>query len=353
MAKKKSYNPFDFSGKNSIGKQGVFGGLVPKSASTASVAPRPSTAGNSEVHAGLRGDSIDAANRMFSAQQQAAQPQPKTFADYLAMAQQYAGGGVDYSGMMNQERSNAADSTSRIAAMYKQLQGSYAADAPGIAKQYDAAGADTKQNGTEAAAGINEAYNGTRDAVSNQLAKLGIGDAAAVLASQGSNAANDQARALSGVASNSQGNQNNLVQHKASAQTYNTGIKEAAGLEGNLQQSVIQKQLNDALANLTLQQQQQAASQQQNAFTIAQQLQTTDQNNAILQANGGLTAAQKATQDAAYAKIAASSASTKASQSASSQQKQTQTYLALLKQYNGDDTQALAKFKEMKASGLI
>lgn len=361
MAKKKSFSFWAPPGKtdsvSSALKKASGGRTVGLNlsggASRATATPRP-TSNNAEVHAGLRGNSIDAANRMFAAQQQASQPQQKTFADYLAAAQQYAGvGGVDYSSLMNRERANAGESTARIAAMYKQLQGSYAADAPGIATQYDKAGANTKQNGTEATAGINEAYNGTRDAVSNQLAKLGIGDAAAVLASQGSNAANDQARALSGVASNSQGNQNNLVQHKASAQTYNTGIKQAAGLEGTLQQSVIQKQLNDALANLDLQSQQQRASQSQNAFTIAQQLQSTDQNNAMLQANGGLTYNQKAVNDAAMAKIATSASASHASQAASAQQKQAQTYLALLKQYNGDEAHAKQTYKQMVAAHLI
>jgi hypothetical protein len=342
-AKKTSSSPFNFWGST---------GIAQPSAPKANKSPALSFG----VQPGWGAKSADpyvqsSGPISYDAQRSAqpAAPHAKTFADYLSAAQQYVPGGTDYNALMATERGNAGESTARIAAMYKQLQGSYAADAGTIKNDFTAAGSDTKQNGTEATNSINQAYNGTRDAVSKQLAALGIQDAAAVLASQGSNAANDQARTLSAVAENSQGNQNNLVQHRSNALTYNTGIKGAAGLEGTLQQAVIQKQLNDALANLQQQQSQQDASRQQSAFSIAQQLQQSD----ALAANGGLTAAQKAAQDEAFAKIAASSASSKASQSASSQQKQTQTYLALLKQYNGDEDHALRQFKAMKAAGLI
>lgn len=273
-------------------------------------------------------------------------PAAKTFADYLATAQNYVAPGTDYDALMAQERANAGDSTARIAAMYKQLQGSYAADEPGIQQNFNGAQQAVGTNAADATAGINQAYQGTRDAQAAELQKLGIGDAAGVLASAGNNAGNDQARALAAVATNAAGNQNNLAQHSANAVQYNTGIKQAAGLEGNLQQAVIQKQLNDALANLQTQQSTAQGSRSTDVFNEALQLQNLDQN-------GGLTAAQQATQDAAYAKIAADSAKSKSSQSNQAKQNETQTYLSLLKQFGGDDSKALAEFKALKAAGLV
>lgn len=363
---KKPSNPFDFGsalaaatvkkgngsfagaeGSGSGGYNGFGNGQLPGSSPgsffgpdsiPAPAASGPATPSVSSP-AGLFGGGATASN----------QPAQKTFADYLAEAQQYVPGGTDYGALMDQERSDAGQSDARIAAMYKQLQGSYASDGKTVGNDYSNAKADVQGNGKEAAAAVNQAYQGSRDAQTAELAALGIGDAAGVLASAGGNAANDQARTLAAVAQNSQGNQNNITQHKATALDYNTNIKGAAGLEGNLQRAVIQKQLQDALANLEVQQSSANSQKQSSALQIAQQLQSQD----ALAANGGLTAAQQSAQDIAYAKIAAQAGTSKNSQSAAARQNEIATYSNLLKQYDGDDSKALAEFKQLKALGLL
>lgn len=268
----------------------------------------------------------------------------KSFLDYLKQAESMAPGGTDYSALRDQLKSDAGMSDARIAAMYKQLQGSYAADAPGIKKNYDGAKKSVKKDASDAVAATDEAYNSTRDAQSAQLAALGIGDAAAVLASQGGAAAADQSHAAANIRQNEATNKNQLTQNGATAEQYNTGIKGAAGLEGNLQRAVIQKQLQDKLAELSTQQSTEDAQRKSSLYSMAMNLQSAAQS-------GGLTAQQKAENDAALAKLLEQQNEFGARQSSSNQNSQAQMYATLLKIYNGDSAKAAADMKTLFPGG--
>lgn len=212
---------------------------------------------------------------------------PETISDilarYMAMANGLGlggnGSGTDYSALTNQLRSNAAQGDARLAAMYNQLQNSFKADAPGIAQNFDSAGNAIGQNAAAATAGVNSAYQAARDAQTKQLAALGIGDAAAVLASNGGLAARDQAAAASNIQQNQAANANQNTQQKTSALNYNTGIANAAQLEGATQRATLQQQLANKLAELQTQQGADRAAGKTSVFNAALQLMQMDPNN--------------------------------------------------------------------------
>src|SRR5690606_5588081 len=118
------------------------------------------------------------------------------------------------------------------AAMFGQLQESIRGDAAGIGSTYDTNAQNLQQAADQGASSIDAAYQAARDAQTQQFQQLGIGDAAAVLAAAGGNAAADQANALGNIAQNSSANQQANAQHRTSALNYNTNIANAAGLEG-------------------------------------------------------------------------------------------------------------------------
>ena len=187
---------------------------------------------------------------------------PKTFADYLAEAQGMLGagggasrsGGVDYSGQISAARTNAGASDARLAAMYSQLQNSIGADAAGIKSNYDTAKASQVANAAAASSQTAQGYQSARDAQTAQFARLGIGDAAGVLAANGGNAARDQAVANSNIAQSQQISGNQTDAHQASALTYNTRLGQAAGAEGTSQRATLQNNLSTKLAQLQSQQ---------------------------------------------------------------------------------------------------
>lgn len=209
-------------------------------------------------------------SRIPKGQQQEAPPQ-LTFADYLRMANEMGlgGGGTDFGALEAQLRQNAANADAKLAAMYNQLRGSIDADAAVIGQTYDAGAAGLTQNADQALGTINNAYQAARDAQTQQFQQLGIGDAAGVLAAQGGNAAADQANAIGNVAQNSGANQQQLGQNRVAALNYNTGIGNAAGLEGAVQRAAVQQELANRLAELQTQQSQEGSQRQQNLFQAA------------------------------------------------------------------------------------
>lgn len=211
--------------------------------------------------------------------------QPLSLAEALAraMAMLPGGGGVNFDPQRQALRERAADSDARLEAMYRQLQGSYAADAPGIAASYDQATAGVNTATDQGVTNINNAYDKARADQTAQLAALGIGDAAAVIAGAGQDAGVDQAAAVSNLEQNRGANVNELASNKQSAATFNTRIGQAAGLEGNLQRAVNQSRLQQLLADIDAEEQSQnAALTNQNrsaAFSLAESLVGEDRWN--------------------------------------------------------------------------
>lgn len=224
----------------------------------------------------------------------------KTFADYLAEARSMTGGGgPDYTAQINNTKAQAGASDARLAAMYKQLQDSYAADAGGIQQNYDATKAAQLDNAKQASEQTAQGYSSARDAQSKQLAALGIQDAAGVLASQGGNAARDAAVANSNIAQNQLANVNQTDAHKASALTYNTRIGQAAGAEGASQRATLQNTLAAKLAELQTAQSQASSQGSSSALSLAGQLADFDNAAAQRRAAANDPMAQIAAQQAA------------------------------------------------------
>lgn len=205
------------------------------------------------------------------AKPQAQDRAPLTFADYLQMANEMGlgGSGTDYAALMNQLRANAANADAKLAAMYGQLQNSIDADAAGIAQNFDTNGQNLNQNAASALDTINNAYQAARDAQTQQFQQLGIQDAAGVLAAQGGAAAGDQANAVGNVAQNSGANAQQNAQNRTAALNYNTGISNAAGLEGAVQRAAVQQELANRLAELQTQQSSEGNQRSQSLFQAA------------------------------------------------------------------------------------
>lgn len=261
-----------------------------------------------------------------------------TFADYLSMAQEMmqesGAGGPDYSAVEEALRRNALESDAKLEAMYRQLHGSIDADAPTIAGAYNQATGDIGRNADQASAGVSAGYQAARDAQTAQLDALGIQDAASVLASQGGNAAADQAHAVGNIEQNRQTGQQQSTLNKASALDYNTNIGNAAILGGTEARGAIQSQLMDALAELAMRKSQTQSESGSSALDLALQLQGQGQQ-------GGLSPEDQ--QNFAEFMYQQQNDSTERSD---------RIFQMLFQQYDGDMQKAAQAFAQLQASGL-
>lgn len=193
------------------------------------------------------------------------------------------GGSVNYDPQRQALRERAGDADSRLAAMYRQLQGSYAADAPVIDAAYDTAQAGVNTATDQGVSNINNAYDKARADQTAQLAALGIGDAAAVIAGAGQDSGSEQAAQVGNLEQNRGANVNQLETDQRASGAYNTRIGQAAGLEGNLTRAANQSRLQQLLAEIDAQEQQENASLQSNnrsaALSLASSLVDEDRYN--------------------------------------------------------------------------
>ena len=199
----------------------------------------------------------------------------KSFADYLAEANAMSdqgGGGPDYGAMESNLRNNASQGSAKLAAMFGALRKSIDADAAPIAQNYDTAQAAVAQNAQQSNAQTQQGFENARAGQTQQMAALGIGEAAGVLAANGGQAARDQAVAQSNIAQNQAANAGQLTANKAAALNYNTGIGNAAGLEGAVQQSALQQALTAKLAELQVAKSADSSQRQSNNSALAFQL---------------------------------------------------------------------------------
>lgn len=210
-----------------------------------------------------------------------------SFADYLRMANEMGLGGTpDYSGMKQHLRDTAASGDARLSAMFSKLTGDIDADAVGIAQNYDDTGAAQTANAQSAQANVQQGYDSARAAQSQQLAALGIEEAAGTLAANGGFAAGDQGAANANIEQNRVANTQQAAANKSAALNYNTGISNASSLEGAVQRSSLQQQLAEKLAQIGMQEQQDSVSSKQNNFSVAQQLMGMDQERGAGAARG-------------------------------------------------------------------
>jgi hypothetical protein len=217
----------------------------------------------------------DLTNRRREAAAVPEEDNTRSFMDMLNQALSMTGGGssdesmsasaasqVDFSGQRNdlQGRANTADAA--IASMYKQLQDSYAGQAPGIKQSYDQAGQGIAASGATATSNVNAAYDNARQGTTAQLDALGIGDAAGNLAGRGGNAQRDQEMAGREIAQATQGAQNQNTTNGQAASTYNTEMGQVAGLTGAATRGRLQGSLSEKMAMIG-QQEQSARMQEQ------------------------------------------------------------------------------------------
>jgi hypothetical protein len=202
---------------------------------------------------------------------------PLSIAEAISRAMSMVGGGsVNYDPQRNELRGRASENDARLEAMYKQLQGSYAADVPKIEGIYDEASAGVNESTDAGVANINAAYDKARADQTAQLEALGIGDAAGVIAGAGQDAGAQQAAAVGALETNRGANVSQLTGDRAASSEASRRIGQAAGLEGNLQRAGNQSRLQQLLAEIDMMEQQEnaslAQSQQSQAFSLAQSM---------------------------------------------------------------------------------
>ncbi len=297
------------------------------------------------------------------APREVAQPTKKSFADYLAVAQQLLGSGSSsaatpdlsvFANQASQVQGQAADADSKLAAMYSALQNNFNSQAPGIAAQYKAASNDLAANSDQAASSVNKGYASAEASLAAQLKKQGIGDAMQVIANHGTSLQGDQAQANANIQQDKAATLNHNTGDGQAALTYNKGVSNAAQLAGGEARATNQLNLQKLLGSIDSQK---AAAQlsAQNAATsnapsasaisdLAQQLFQNDPSSEYsdtpaeqLKGSAAATAANKAM----------------ASQDASTKSRLSSTYTALLKINNGDADKTNTMIKQMQKAGLL
>lgn len=209
----------------------------------------------------------------------------KTLQDYLNDAEGQIGtDGINYSAEKQQLQNTGQQGDNQLASMYAQLQNQYAGQAPGITANYGGANTAVGTDAKSAEDTINAAYNAAQSAQTAQQSALGIGGAGgagAVIASQGQSLAPQQAAAVAQAANSGLSTQNDLNQHGAAAQTFNTQAGQAAQLQGASERAALQQAIASKLATVDTAQ---AASQQStlsNALQLAQAEQSSDPNSRV------------------------------------------------------------------------
>ena len=147
------------------------------------------------------------------------------------------GGGID--------RAPYDAANAKIAAMYRQLEGSFGGDAEAIKKFFQTAAENYEANAGQARSSIQEAYGASNRERMRQLQALGIEESAAVV---GDDTVRDQANALSNVARLLEAAQSRNTGYQESALTLNEQMKGLARMEGAQRQAALQEALSRAAA---------------------------------------------------------------------------------------------------------
>lgn len=130
-----------------------------------------------------------------------------------------------------------------LESLYSMAVANIEAQQPGINENYDAGIAKTKASGQAATTNITGGYQAARDAQTAQLAALGIGDVAGLLANQGGKAAADQARATGNVNQTQNQNVDLLTNNQASAINHNTAFSQATAQRGVESRDILRQQM--------------------------------------------------------------------------------------------------------------
>jgi hypothetical protein len=231
--------------------------------------------------------------------------------------------GSNWDALRTHYKDSAADVQARTAAMYRALQGQRDTAAGTYGDIRNEAGANIQANADAAAQDIQDAYNNAYQTQADQLAQLGIADT--LLASPTQSMMQDAGynQGLSEKLGSAFANANELG--RASDLAYNQDMRGVAGFADAETRANIDQQLLNQLANLD----------------FGQSQENYNRNMSLLGQATGAQALDSSLQPWSPSWDQQQSALDSASQNAlRNQQWQTDTYLSLLKQYNGDQNAA-------------
>lgn len=189
-----------------------------------------------------------------------------------ALGMTSGGGGADFDPLRNDARSRGAEYDARLAAMYEQLQNEMRQDGTGIQQNYQGAIDQNAARTMEAQQSVQGASDDAAQRNLQQLQALGIGEAAGNIVSEGRDLNSDTAGAVQDAIARGQISGENLAQNKQSANTHNTNLVGAAGLEGNLQRARVQSELGSLLSQYDMQEQEANQQAQQQSLSQAMSL---------------------------------------------------------------------------------
>lgn len=271
----------------------------------------------------------------------------KTLMDYIAEIESMMGGGPDFGALRDRLSSKTAESDARLEAMYRSLGQARDAAAPELARTYDTAKSEIEKAAEQTAAGISQGYQDAQNQRAEELAALGIEDAAA--RPEGERFAEDQGFARQIAAQGSQGSLNANAGNKASSLAYNTDMRGVGDMQGVEARASLQSRLQDDLSQIAFQESAQRAQSRQSAISQAMQMMQADQA-----AQGdGLSAWQRAQLERDYAEFQADQQSNGQRVSIEQQEARRRSWQGLLEQFDGDVQKANEVYQQMQAAGLI
>lgn len=271
----------------------------------------------------------------------------KTLMDYIAEIESMMGGGPDFGALRDRLSSKTAESDARLQAMYRSLGQARDAAAPELARTYDTAKSEIEKAAEQTAASISQGYQDAQNQRAEELAALGIEDAAT--RPEGERIAEDQGFARQIAAQGSQGSLNANAGNKASSLAYNTDMRGVGDMQGVEARASLQSRLRDELAEIAFQESAQRAQSRQSAIGQAMQMMQADQA-----AQGdGLSAWQRAQLERDYAQFQADQQSSGQRVSIEQQEARRRSWQGLLEQFDGDVQKANEVYQQMQAAGLI
>lgn len=194
-----------------------------------------------------RGASAGLRGRTGGTQYPVEQPTPT---DALAEALAgYSDPVVDYSGYRESLTGMAGDLNAQIAALYSQLGGSAQENIDRLRDIYGSAEAGIGATYDTSAQNVRQAYESAQQQAADQMARLGIGEAAGqILPTQ----ALSQAEALSQLETGRAGGLSAASRYGASAEQFGSELAQAAQMQGAEQQTAVLRALQRQLAESQL-----------------------------------------------------------------------------------------------------
>lgn len=174
---------------------------------------------------------------------QTAQEEP--FVDWYAQAQALLGGGPDYGAYRQALTDQAASLNAQIQAMYNQLGEQAGANVARLQDIYGGAQAGVGDIYSSAAGNVEQAYQSAQQQAADQLARLGIEEAAAQTIPF---TASQQAQALAGLEQGRAGGLSALQRYGASAQDFGSQMAQVAQQQGTEMNAALLNSLQRMLA---------------------------------------------------------------------------------------------------------